>query len=392
MSRVLFLEPVGGISGDMALAALLDVGAPFDALAAGLDRLGVSGFEVRRTKASKCGIGGTRVEVVLDGTETRERSWSEIRELLLRAGLPKGARERALSIFERIAVAEAHIHGTTPDLVHFHEVGAVDSIVDVAGVALCLDELGCDRVHALPPPLGTGVVQSRHGPIPVPAPATLELLRGRPVLVDRHGGGPGERTTPTGAAILAACTIPGPPGSFVPERVGYGIGHKDFPDAANVLRATVGREEASREALVVLEANLDDASPQALARALEATLEAGALDAWIAPITMKKGRPGHLVGVLCRASDRARLAEVLFRETPTLGVRHHEVGREALERRFDPVPTRFGEIPVKVGLLGGAVRNAAPEWDACVEAAKRHGVAAREVREEALAAWLSSRR
>jgi uncharacterized protein (DUF111 family) len=233
------------------------------------------------------------------------------------------------------------------------------------------------------------VTRSRHGPIPIPAPATLEVLRGRPV----RPSGDGERTTPTGAAILAAVSVATPPPPFAPERVGYGIGHRDFPDAPNVLRATLGREAgAGDDDLLVLEANLDDATGQTLARAIEAALEAGALDAWVAPVTMKKGRPGHLVGALAPARLRAKIADVLLAETPTLGVRFHAVAREILERRFETVDTPWGPVRIKVAGRGTEVWNAAPEWEDCLAAARRHAVPARRVREVALAAYLAARR
>lgn len=388
MGSILWLEPTGGCSGDMALAALLDLGVPLDAVEAGLERLGLPGWKLQVEPASKCGIRGTRVEVRVDPQmEAHERSWIEIARLIRGADLPPAARDLALHFFERIAVAEAKVHGTTPDRVHFHEVGAIDSIVDLVGVALALAELGADRVYASPPPLGSGVVATRHGPMPVPAPATLEILKGRKVLPI----GQGERTTPTGAAILAAATEPGPPPAFVPERIGYGIGHADFHDAANVLRATLGREGHGEDDLVELACNLDDASPQVLARAIEAVLEAGALNAWVAPVTMKKGRPGHLLGVLAPAAIRLRIVQTLLRETPTLGVRHHPVARETLERRFDPVATPWGEVAVKVGHRGGAVLNVAPEWEDCVRIGGEAGVPPRVVREFALAAWIERR-
>lgn len=386
--RILYLEPVGGISGDMTLAALLDAGAPLDAVRDGLARLGLPGWELRVEPGAKNGIHGTRVEVLVDpAAEDGERSWHEIRDMLRAADLPAGARDRALAVFEALAVAEAHVHATTPDRIHFHEVGAVDSIVDIVGVALALDALAPDRVHASPPPTGGGVIPSRHGVIPVPAPATLEVLRGRPL----RPSGDGERTTPTGAALLAALTSAAPPPAFVPERIGYGIGHRSFPDAPNVLRATLAVEAAGDDDLLVLEANLDDATGQTLARAIEAALEAGALDAWVAPLTMKKGRPGHLLGALAPAHLRSRIADVLLAETPTLGVRCHAVSREILERRFETAETAYGPVRIKVAGRGGQVLNAAPEWDDCLAAGRRHGVPPRRVREEALAAWLASR-
>ncbi len=383
MGTILWLEPVGGISGDMTLAALLELGAPFDAVTEGLDRLGLPGWTLRRERGSKCGIFGTRVEVVLTEPDPIERTWGQIRGLLQGAGLPGPARDTALAIFGALADAEARVHGTTPERVHFHEVGAIDSIVDIVGVALALGELGATRVFAAPPPLGSGLTQSRHGPIPIPAPATLQVLLGRPVRVE----GQGERTTPTGAAILAAATEVGPPPPFVPERIGYGIGHKDWPDAANVLRATLAREATPPDALLVLESNLDDAPPQQLAHALSALLHEGALDAWLTPVVMKKGRPGHVLSALAPAATRDALVRVLVTQTPTLGVRWYEVGREALVRTFVTVQTAFGPIPVKLGHFRGVQTNAAPEWEDCVQAAARHGVAPREVREAAVVAF-----
>lgn len=401
--KFLWIEPVGGCSGDMMLAALFDLGVEREVVEAGLRGLELEGWELDLRRDQKCGIFGTRVEVRVDDPshahdpthlhphghdhshDHAHASWSGIRRKLEAAPLPEGARRRALAIFERIAEAEAHVHGTTPDEVHFHEVGAVDSIVDIVGVALALDALGVDRIYASPPPLGSGIVRSQHGPIPVPAPATLEILKGREVLA----GGPGERTTPTGAAILAALSEPGPPPRFTPLQVGYGVGHADFPDAANLLRATLCSAEGEGGRAVVLECNLDDATPQTLGSAVDAMLEAGALDAWVAPATMKKGRPAHLLGVLAPPEREAALTELLLRLTPTLGVRRHEVERTTLRRRFETVETRYGEIPIKIALLRDEIVNAEPEWEACVQAAKAHGIPPRRVREEASARWLA---
>lgn len=382
--RVLLIEPAGGCSGDMLLAALLDAGAPEDVVRGGLAALGLPGFRLDVSRASKAGIHGTRVDVEVIGEDAGERDLGDIRPMLRR--LPSGAGGLALRVFEALAAAEAKIHDTTPDRVHFHEVGAVDSIVDIAGAALALDALGCDRVHATAPPMGTGIARSRHGPIPVPAPATLELLRGRPV----RAAGEGERTTPTGAAFLAALTLADPLATIVPERVGYGIGHRDFPDAANVLRATVGRTGDAGEELVEIACNLDDATPQVIARALDAALIAGALDAWVAPVTMKKGRPGHVLAALAPASLRAAITELLLRETPTLGVRFHAVSRDVLERRFETVATQYGEVRIKIGHRGAEVLGATPEWEDCLAAAAAHGVPPARVRDEALAAWLAA--
>jgi len=387
MENLLWLDPVGGCSGDMCLAALVDLGVPPEGIRERLAGLDLGAWELVVSRSAKMGIAGTRIDVVVHGPRANHASWRDIRARIERAGLPDRARRYALAIFERLAAAEARVHGTAPEEVHFHEVGAVDSIVDVVGVAVALDWLDVDEIRASPPPLGSGTVPTQHGPMPVPAPATLELLVGREV----RPSGPGERTTPTGAAILAATSAPGLPGSFVPRRIGYGIGHRDFEDAPNVLRACLGTRERGGDALYLVETQIDDATPQVVAHAIDACLRAGALDAWAAPIVMKKGRPGHLLAALAPASSRERVVEALVRETPTLGVRYHAVERLALERRFEEVETSFGKVPIKVASLGGEVLGGMPEWEVCRVLAAEHGVPARKVREEALARWISRR-
>lgn len=386
MERVLWLEPVGGCSGDMCLAALFDLGVPAERVRERLGRLDLGAFELRVRPASKMGIFGTRVDVHAAGHH-HATTWSEIRRRIEGADLGEGATRHAIAIFERLAAAEAKIHGTTPEEVHFHEVGAVDSIVDVVGVAIALDLLGPLSICASPPPLGGGMVETAHGPMPVPAPATFELLAGREV----RSSGPGERTTPTGAAILAATSRPGAPATFVPERIGYGIGHRDFDDAPNLLRASLGRRERTGDSLWVLEANVDDATPQNLSRAIDLCLRGGALDAWVAPLTMKKGRPGHLLGALVPEARLHALCELVLRETPSLGVRYHAVGRTALDRRFERVETPYGEVPIKVASLAGEELGGTPEWEVCLSLAEEHGVPARRVRDEALARWWQRR-
>ncbi len=263
---------------------------------------------------------------------------------------------------------------------HFHEVGAVDSIVDLCGAAVVLDLLGWPRVVSAPPELGRGIVRTAHGPMPVPPPAVLELLAGKPV---RPGGPQGEAVTPTGAAILAELCEVGPLPTFRPGRVGYGLGTRSWPDRPNVLRMTLGElvaeDGASPDALWVLETNLDDSTGQLVARAIEAALEAGALDAWASPLTMKKGRPGILLGALCEESRRAPVTAALFAETTTLGIRRHRVEREVLGRRLETVETPYGSVRVKVALQGEREVGAQPEYEDCAARAKEKGVAVREV-------------
>jgi hypothetical protein len=386
---VLVLEPVGGIAGDMLVAALLQLGAPRAALEEGVKALGLPGISLDAREVEVCGIRALHLEMRAP-EERRHRPWREIQDLIGRARLPPRAAERALSAFALLATAEGRIHGVPPEEVEFHEVGAADSIVDTVGAALLLESLAPARIFALPPPAGGGTVRSAHGPIPLPAPAALEVLRGRTL----RPSGPGERTTPTGAAMLAAWTeeaaaVP----ELIVDRIGYGAGTRRWDDAPNLLRAILGRPtpDAAREAAWVLEANLDDLSPQLIAAALDSVLAAGALDAWVAPLTMKKGRPGHLFGALAGDAARPAVEEEIFRQTSTLGIRATRVERRLLERELVEVSTEYGKVRMKLGRLSGAVVNVAPEFEDCRQAAERAGVALKEVMAAALSAFRGAR-
>jgi hypothetical protein len=384
---LLVLEPIGGIAGDMFLAAAIDVGVDPKALEAALRTLGVPGWRLAVSRKTDCGIAGTHVDVVVEGAQPHGRGLAEIVALVDASGLPPRARAAARAVFERIGRAEAKVHGVAVEEVHFHEVGAVDSIVDVCGAAVALELLGWPRVISAPPELGTGLGRSAHGPMPIPPPAVLELLAGRPV---RPGGPPGEAVTPTGAAILAELCEVGPLPPIVPTRVGYGVGTRGWPDRPNVLRATLA-EPAEAGELWLLETNLDDSTGQMVARAMEAALEAGALDAWAAPITMKKGRPAVLVAALADEARRAAVTRVLFAETTTLGVRRTRIDRDVLAREVRTVETAHGRVRVKVALLDGVELGAQPEHDDCLALAREKGVALREVIAAALAAHRAGR-
>jgi uncharacterized protein (TIGR00299 family) protein len=384
--RVLWLEPVGGIAGDMFLAAALELGISRDELEQALRTLDVPGWRLEVTRAERHAIFGTHVAVHVDTDEGHHhRTWKDIDALIRRSALPERAKERALHVFRLVGEVEARIHGMTLDAIHFHEVGAVDSIVDICGAAMALELLGNPTVLSAPPPLGSGTIRIAHGVVPVPVPATLELLRDVPVRFE----GMGELTTPTGAALLKAFATVGPPPLLVVERVGYGVGTKDFADRANVLRASLGRRAEAAGTLTVLECNLDDCSPQLLGALLDTLLARGALDAWIAPVVMKKGRPGHLVGVLADGAHRQALVDTLLSETTTLGVREAPVTRTTLERRHETVTTPWGPVRVKLGLRAGAVLNAAPEFEDCRALSARAGVPLKEVQAAAIAAWRS---
>jgi uncharacterized protein (TIGR00299 family) protein len=370
----------------MTIAALLHLGAPRAALEDGLRRLGLSGVSVEAREVEVQGIRAVHVEVRGAPEQHVHRPWRSIRDLIAGARLPPRAAELAQSGFALLAKAEARIHGVDPEDVEFHEVGAIDSIVDVVGAALLLHALAPERIVSLPPPSGGGLEQSAHGTIPVPAPATLELLRGRTI----RPSGPGERTTPTGAAILAAWTeevlaIP----ELTVDRIGYGAGTRRWEDAPNLLRAVLGRPAAARdrEGSWILEANLDDLSPQLVAVALDSVLAAGALDAWVAPVTMKKGRPGHLFGALVPEAARAAVEAEIFKQTSTLGIRATRIERRVLDRELVEVETAYGKVRVKVGRLSGKVLSAAPEFEDCRQAAERHSVAVKEVMAAALSAF-----
>jgi hypothetical protein len=384
---LLVLEPIGGIAGDMFLAAAIDLGVDPVALEAPLRTLGLGGWRLAVSRRTACGISGTHVDVVAEGEQPSERGLAEILALVEGSRLSPRARATARAIFERIGRAEAKVHGVPVSEVHFHEVGAVDSIVDVCGAAVALDLLGWPRVLSTPPELGRGLGRSAHGPMPIPPPAVVELLAGKPV---RPGGPSGEAVTPTGAALLAELAEVGPLPAMVATRIGYGIGTVSWPDRPNVLRATLA-DPAEPEDLHVLEANLDDATGQMVARAIDAALEAGALDAWATPITMKKGRPGVTIAALVEEPWRAAVTRVLFGETPTLGVRRRPVARDVLGREVRTVETRYGPVRVKVALLDGAELGAQPEHDDCLARAREHGVALREVIAAALAAHRGGR-
>jgi uncharacterized protein (TIGR00299 family) protein len=389
---LLLLEPIGGLAGDMFLAAALDLGVDGAALRAQLESLELPGWrlEVRRVEVD--GIAATQLEVRVDGPAGPARRLADLVAVVERSRLSPRAQAAAIDLFTRLARAEARVHGCAVEQVHFHEVGAIDSIVDVCGAVVALELLGWPRALAAPPELGSGFVTSAHGRLPVPPPAVLELLLGLPV---RPGGPPGEAVTPTGAALLAGLFELGPLPPHRPARIGYGAGTARWPDRPNLVRLTLGEAvtaAGAAEALVVVECNLDDCPGQLVARAIELALASGALDAWAAPITMKKGRPGLLLGALCEPGRRDAVARIFLTETSTLGVRFTAVERQALERELIEVATRYGPVRLKVGRLEGRVVNAQPEYHDCEARARERGVAVKEVLAEAASAWRATRR
>jgi len=388
--KVLFLDPWSGIAGDMTVAALVDLGVPFGVVQAALGALGIAGA-AGVSRARSGALGATHFSVSETAPQPH-RPYAEIRRLLASAPLELGVRALAERIFARLAAAEAAVHRVPLDEVTFHEVGSVDSLFDVVGAATCFDYLGA-RVLSAPVPLGRGHVHTAHGELPVPAPATLECLRGVPTL---DAGIDFENVTPTGAAILATVAE-----GFVrwpsqrAERIGWGAGTRVLPGRPNALRVVLGAPSAeAREdgAFVVLEANVDDMTGELAGHAIAALMNAGALDAWATPITMKKGRPALVLSALARVETADALAGALLRETTSLGVRFLPASRLERPRRTVEITTRFGVIPLKVSEGPYGAPQAKPEFSACERAAESAGVPVREVLVEALAAWAASSR
>ena len=391
--RTLYFDCFAGISGDMTLGALVAAGAGARELKEQLALLDLPGYEIEFEKVDRSGITATRAVVKLTREEHHHRHLSDIRKIIEGSRLGGSVKERALKIFGRLAEAEALVHDVPVERIHFHEVGAVDAIVDVVGACIGFELLGVESFAASALHVGSGTVEMAHGRFPVPPPAVAELLRGVPVYSTDIKG---ELVTPTGAAIVA--TVCESFGRLPPMRVeatGYGAGTREYQNFPNVLRVMVGEavEEGGEpspgadEELLMLETNVDDVSPQVLGHLLERAFECGALDCFHTPVQMKKNRPGVLVSVLCRPAEREALLGLLFDETPTLGVRSYAVTRRALEREAVTVETEFGTIAVKVGRHEGRVVSATPEYDECREAARTHGVALRVVQDAAREAF-----
>ena len=390
-----YFDCFAGIAGDMVLGALLDAGASEAALRDGLRRLDLDPFQLSVDRTGRGGIGATQVTVRAEGR--RRRTWADLRELLAVADLPDPVRQRALRTFAALADAEGRVHRVPAEEIHFHEVGAVDAVVDVVGAALLLDQLGVGEIWSSPVATGSGLTRSEHGVLPVPAPAVLELLRGAPL---HSGGVEAELTTPTGAAILAASASRF--GELPPmraARVGYGAGGRRHRELPNLLRVILGERTGSGlgeadpgggDGGLVLEANIDDMTPELAPWVLDRLLEAGAADVWFTPIHMKKGRPGITLSVLCPPGTEAGLRAVLWRETSTLGVRGLPVRKWMLERRVIEVEVTGGKARVKLGLDGGTVVNVAPEYADCARLAGQTGQPLKEVMARVQAAALAS--
>lgn len=407
--RIAYFDCFAGISGDMTLGALVDAGAGFEALKAELDNLGVHEFSLTLEKVTKRGISASDVTVKLlhnhhhGHGHSHGRAFSEIKRIIEESSLSEGVKSKSIAIFTRLGEAEAKIHNKSIEEIHFHEVGAVDAIVDIVGACICLELLGIERVYCSAIPTFTGTVEIAHGTFPLPAPATVEILKSAPW---RELGVEGEIVTPTGAAIAATLAEgfgPMPPMSIA--STGYGAGKKDF-GMPNVLRVMVGEstplalsspqsgriEESSAEAVevAVIETNIDDLSPQVYDIVMERLFGAGALDVYFAPIQMKKNRPATLLSVICEPGMVDELSNIIFEETTSIGVRIDTRKRICLDREIVKVDTEFGPISLKLARRNGETLNIQPEYEDCRAAAKKHSVPFAAVRNAALTAFYAA--
>lgn len=384
-----YFDCFSGISGDMTLGALLDAGVPVEQLRAELLSLNLPGWEFTAEKVWKNGMAATHAKVRAQDTITH-RSLSAILEIIQKSTLAPGVKIRSASIFSKLGEAEAAVHDVPLEKIHFHEVGAIDAIIDIVGACIGFQVLGIESFACSALNVGGGTAKMAHGVLPVPAPATARLLLGKPTY---SNGIQKELVTPTGAAIVATlCSHFGPQPPITVTAIGYGAGTADLEGQPNVLRLMVGEADEKHatpesESIRVLEANLDDMNPQIYGYLLEKALAAGALDVFTTPVQMKKNRPGMLVTILCKPADESKFHEMFFAETTTLGVRAYTAERRVLARQWDTVHTAFGDVRIKVARLNGHIRQASPEFEDCRKLAEAQNVPLQRVMDEAMRAW-----
>jgi uncharacterized protein (TIGR00299 family) protein len=401
----LYFDCFSGISGDMTLGAFLDAGLPLEDLERALGSLAVSGYEIGAERVSRAGVGATKFVVHEHahahthahahdepgtGHHHEHRSLADIRTLIDRSELSPAGKGRAKAMFERLAAAEAEIHQMPIEQVHLHEVGALDSIIDIVGSVFALEWAGADRVVCSPLNVGGGTVQSAHGLFPVPAPATVKLLSGAPVYA---GAIQKELVTPTGALIATSYAESfGPVPAMNIDRVGYGAGERDTPGTPNVLRILIGQaaDQPGTERVTVVECEIDDMNPQIFGPVMDRLYAAGALEVFYVPVQMKKNRPGTLLTVVVAPSGYGKVADVLFRETTTIGVRRYDVERECLAREIVTVETPVGAVRFKIARRDARIMNAAPEFEDCLQIASARGLSVKEVQALAIAAYTRS--
>ncbi|MFP3937673.1 MAG: nickel pincer cofactor biosynthesis protein LarC [Phycisphaerae bacterium] len=386
-----YFDCFAGAAGDMIVASLLDAGADFDRLRSELDKLQIGGYDLRVERMRRSGFAASQFCVDVADEHHHQRHLSDILGIIGSSPLPDRVKDRSRRIFTRLAEAEASVHGIDVSEVHFHEVGAVDSIVDVVGACVAMELLGIERVISSPLTLGSGTVECAHGTLPVPAPATAELVRAAAV---RGSDIDGEATTPTAAAILTTLSEHyGPLPEMRVESVGIGGGTRERENPPNVLRVFVGEEVSpgSVDSAVELSCNVDDCTGEIIGATVEKLLSSGCLDAWATPIVMKKSRPAWMLSALAMPADAAEVERIMFRETTTFGVRRRVLARSKLRRRHETVETPYGPVRVKLAELGDEVLTASGEFSDCHRAAEAHGVAVKEVMAAALEAYRTGR-
>lgn len=381
--KIAYFDCFAGISGDMILGALVDAGLGLEVLEEELGKLRLDGFRLDAKKVKRCSITGTKVEVTIDHSQHSHRQLSHILGIVKESRLHPQVQEDCQAIFTRLAEAEAKVHGTTVEHVHFHEVGALDSIVDIVGSIIGLHQLRVDKICSSPLHLGSGFVMAEHGKLPVPAPGTAELIKGVPAYSTEVEG---ELTTPTGAAIITTLARQfGPIPPMKIQQVGYGAGSKEFPSLPNLLRVMIGEadEGLEEDSISILEANIDDMNPQFFEVLWEKLFQAGALDVYLTPIFMKKSRPATKLTVLCAPEKVDVCNRIIFEETTTFGVRISQAMRKKLSREMKEVETRYGRVRIKVGKMGDQITDLSPEYEDCKVLAASLNMSLREIYQEA---------
>lgn len=379
MGKTLYFDMFAGCSGDMVLGGLLDAGLDFEELTTQLSALPITGYRITKEQVYRSALSATHASVIIENsTPQSDRTYTDIAHLINSSRLPDGVKAMALKIFKCLGEAESHVHGVPLEKVHFHEVGAVDSIIDIVGSAIGFHLMDIDQFYASSFPLGPGYIQTRHGMLPLPAPATLEIIantRAPVINAPLSAMQSLELVTPTGAAIvctLAKFEMP----SMTIESTGYGAGSRDSFEYPNCLRLWIGtpHEQSSTDDIVLLETNIDDMNPQAYDYILEKLFHQGALDVWLTPIQMKKNRPAIMLSVLCPDSLEKSLVEVILRETTTLGIRARPVSRYIAERDIVEIKSRYGRVRIKVKKLKGEILGISPEYEDCRRIAERSGI------------------
>ncbi|MFC1665668.1 nickel pincer cofactor biosynthesis protein LarC [Pseudomonadota bacterium] len=380
--KVLMLDPFSGASGDMFLGLLIDLGLDFERLQSRIAQFGLNGYQISYTKLSKNSIAASKIDIVLDETIPQpSRNLNDIVQIIDRAELTPAVKQNTQQVFQCLAEAEAKVHGSTPDQIHFHEVGAVDSIIDIIGTVWGLAQLGVDEVWSRPPTLGTGFISTAHGRIPLPSPATLEILKGVSVNQSAING---ELTTPTGAALIKTLVTRFVESiEFKSQNIGYGAGSKDF-EQPNVLRGIIGEvEQSSSQAVWQVEVNIDDMNPQLFPPLMEQLLELRVLDVWVTSVVMKKGRPGFQLAVLVEQRYMDEVIQRVFSETSTLGLRYWKVERSILDRHFEEVDTQWGKVKIKIGSQDNKTVQIHPEFESVQQLALANNVSVKQVLEVA---------